>query len=877
MRKMKSLSTFALLLVTALCSALPPLFDNGRSFWSIYADGNTGKHSDFAVKELRETLQKISGIALPIVKERRQNQIVLQVNPRLPGEDSIQVKRTDTGLLLSAKDEKALCRAVYCFLQKELGVRWCWPGENGEFIPRRTVWNLPEKLDYTYTPQVTMRGFHLCGDWRDVHSFLLWMRRNFINTFRHGGREGMNVMISDHNYRVPKKYFASHPEYFALAQNKRFSGMPCFCSKEAAELIVENFDQHLAKHKDIEILSIFPPDSMTYCECEQCRVKGVSTAYFDQCNFVVKQLKAKYPKVKFATIAYQGYNEVPANKPICDFVEYATYSRCNVHAFDGKCQLNQEILEKMKQWQASGVEMGNYGYEFDIFSGANPRMIPFFSVISDAVKMSVKLNHKVIITEVSLSPKDAPDILSFPGRNRLGLYLYAQMLWQPDSDVRELIRDWCRTVYGKAAEPMYAYWLLLDQSWSSMKLHARIGCDPVALAKEFLTPELQRKVAACFADCDSALGSQKNANVEYDKQLFNQWMTLLRHRHEILLPRIITMDAAASSAAIGTTGIKGHWNDQAIVFSGVQPPADIEITAGIGNGRYIFSISADGKCRGSFVSSVGVADSRFQSKAEYKNNMLIVPFSSLGEKPQIDDSWMVMAKTPSVRYPEEGMAALRFNSQANAGRQIIWWAGGREADKKNHNSLENAFAKNGWKVTFVENAAGYPRERADVYYFFHPDGRNKVPQEIIDRIMPEVAKGAMVIFRSYWQMPIDKYLNNPDLMVKVETIRKIPIGLRKATYLAPGNWLTKPHNIKSIGAVTPAYGLNPKVPGEWHVVAEMQKDGNQDDSHLAFILTRSYGKGLVVVLGESLYANAAIIVDNLNTNRADLLNAPRGK
>ena len=114
-------------------------------------------------------------------------------------------------------------------------------------------------------------------------------------------------------------------------------------------------------------------------------------------------------------------------------------------------------------------------------------------------------------------------------------------------------------------------------------------------------------------------------------------------------------------------------------------------------------------------------------------------------------------------------------------------------------------------------------------------------------------------------------------MVKVETIRKIPIGLRKATYLAPGNWLTKPHNIKSIGAVTPAYGLNPKVPGEWHVVAEMQKDGNQDDSHLAFILTRSYGKGLVVVLGESLYANAAIIVDNLNANRADLLNAPRGK
>ena len=37
--------------------------------------------------------------------------------------------------------------------------------------------------------------------------------------------------------------------------------------------------------------------------------------------------------------------------------------------------------------------------------------------------------------------------------NRLSLYLYARLLWNPDEPMSEVIGDWCQTVFGAAAAP----------------------------------------------------------------------------------------------------------------------------------------------------------------------------------------------------------------------------------------------------------------------------------------------------------------------------------------------------------------------------------------------------------------------------------------
>jgi hypothetical protein len=65
-----------------------------------------------------------------------------------------------------------------------------------------------------------------------------------------------------------------------------------------------------------------------------------------------------------------------------------------------------------------------------------------------------KLGHVAVIPEVSLSPKLGPDVYAHHVQNRLSIYLYARLPWDPDQPMSEVLRDWCQTAFGEAAAPM---------------------------------------------------------------------------------------------------------------------------------------------------------------------------------------------------------------------------------------------------------------------------------------------------------------------------------------------------------------------------------------------------------------------------------------
>jgi len=48
-------------------------------------------------------------------------------------------------------------------------------------------------------------------------------------------------------------------------------------------------------------------------------------------------------------------------------------------------------------------------------------------------------------------PAETSDIVSCPGG------LYARLFWEPDQQAREVVRDWCQTVFAEAAAPMVDY------------------------------------------------------------------------------------------------------------------------------------------------------------------------------------------------------------------------------------------------------------------------------------------------------------------------------------------------------------------------------------------------------------------------------------
>lgn len=879
------LSTMIFCLIAGIGVQASALFENGKTTWQIRHAENADETVVFAARELSAALKKMSGADFPVTTRPATPEIVIAVDPEIGDPDVVSVTGGKDALRLAGGSPAAALHAVYSFLQRELGVRWLWPGDDGEFIPRKDTWELPA-VHYTHRPQIKYRGFHLCGDWRDVENFRLWMARNFINIHRHAQahktwlKYGLHFMISDHNARLPRALFDTNPEYFAEIKGKRVASQPCYSNPEAEKLMLDNFIKTMEKYPDLEILGIFPPDSMDYCECAKCKEKGTSTAWFDFYNRLTDQLKERYPQLKFATIAYQGYIDIPANRvKNSEFVEYATYERCNIHTFDGSCERNNRLMKKMRAWADTGVVMGNYGYEFDIFRAT--LSLPFYTMIEDAVKTSAKLNHAAVITEISLSPKSGPDTRVHSVTNRLGLYLYAQLLWNPEAKMQDILRDWCGTAYGKAADAMFRYFTLLDQNWSGMKQHRTILGSPVDTAVEFLSKELRADVVKAFAAADQALGGQKNPHVEREKILFNQWLSLLEFSDQVNLPRLgKAEDFARASIAFPQVGFRAAWSGDALFFKDIKLPYVISLSSGGSGETWNFESDAAGRRTAWLMSAVGVRDSRWQPEWPYENGVIRIPFKSLGQAPEANDVWRIRIQQGDKVYPAQEMAALRFSAAAQTDRSVVWWNGMPDKETRHQDRIKSEFTQAGWQLTFASAGEELTAAVPTVYWLRHPRGTNRVPDECWPKIKAGVENGATAVFCSYWAMPLDQYFNDPSLKIEIVSAKNMTITERRARrHTVPGDWITRPNGLKwwLTGGIPPCYGTRPAVPEAWTVLATMDVDGKTPGVTVPYIMIRKYGKGNIFVLGDNIPAKPALLLDNMYTNLETLLKTGAGE
>ncbi|MBI4025822.1 MAG: hypothetical protein HY360_12630 [Verrucomicrobia bacterium] len=87
------------------------------------------------------------------------------IDPQALKHEEAVVKVADNALILIGNDrypQLGTLHATTLFLQKDLGVRWLWPGELGEVIPKRAAITVPGALERREAPSLKVRY------WRDV-------------------------------------------------------------------------------------------------------------------------------------------------------------------------------------------------------------------------------------------------------------------------------------------------------------------------------------------------------------------------------------------------------------------------------------------------------------------------------------------------------------------------------------------------------------------------------------------------------------------------------------------------------------------------------------------------------------------------------------
>ena len=547
--KMKKLTATLLSAVLGVYAmAGDALFQNGKTEWKIGISPKAAPAEQYAAQELQTALQKISGAEFPILKSETfpdGNTIIIGSPDSTPQirekADALKLKKGNTeelavytlggNLYLAGNNPRGALYAVYSFLQNQLGVRWFWPGDDGEFIRKKNSYPLPQ-LSFNYKPPFRFREMTPCGLHYHVPTEI-WLARNFMN----GGSRTLSVREKAGFYRldgghwvsIGKREFAKHPGYFSLIDNRRVpeGEAGCWSNPDFTKMIVQKH-LDLIKKRKFDLLNTFPADITQRCECAECvKNPDPSSRWFQYYHKLIQEIRKSEPQMMFAGIAYQEYRTVPAARVEgLEYVEYCQYNRCYVHRFgDPSCGLNRKSMEELKRWQEK-APMGIYGYEFDIFAAENTVSIPFYNVIREGIRKFHSLGVQSVITEYWLGfPAKNPQERRLSVQNALGVWLYTRLLWNVNDDMDKLIAEWNSKMYGGAAREAAEITRILSENWDQLKGHiSNYHNAPFGTAAAMFTPERFTKLKKLLKNgFEKKLSPQERTNFELRQSFVLQW------------------------------------------------------------------------------------------------------------------------------------------------------------------------------------------------------------------------------------------------------------------------------------------------------------------------------------------------------------------
>ena len=531
----------------ALASA-KPLFDNGKSEWSIVIPDNASRPLCYAAEELTNVVSRISGASLPVLnasKSTERNRILLVQNGN--SEDDVFSVRTSPGeIVLEGSSPRAVLFAAYAFLRDCLGARWYWPGPSGEFLPRLDHFEV-KQWEKTYRPAFPLREMSICSIPGHRHEQTeRWFAKQFLNSGFNSPEiqcavgavriMGEHVVTIPYNAAVRKRLFEEHPEWFSLLNGKRSidGAAGCWSSEGFFNYNVTNLTK-IIRDKKLDIANFFPTDIVPRCECEKCTANpDVSGRWWNYYARLTDAIRREIPGQRFAGIAYMEFRAVPET-PVrnLEYVEYCHYNRCYFHTLGNpSCDMNARSMKEFRRW-GEKAPLGLYGYEFDVFR--EPMYLPMWNVLSDEMRVFRDMGLRRVKTELGvdmhkLASKDPPPksrIAQFA--HRLANYAWASFAFDPDIDPEALVRDFCSHVYGAGGPEMEKYHAGMAAAWDGMKRHVTyFNNSSRNFAPYFLTEETEKIARDNLAAAAAAAAGDERAlaEIEFERECLNLWAAM---------------------------------------------------------------------------------------------------------------------------------------------------------------------------------------------------------------------------------------------------------------------------------------------------------------------------------------------------------------
>ncbi|MHB8993996.1 MAG: DUF4838 domain-containing protein [Armatimonadota bacterium] len=477
------------------------LVRDGKPVASIVVGDKLSMGLRFALQELQEHLKLSTGTELPVLQDGQPASGPtlhlgktafterLGLSPSCFAPDNWTVQRVGDAIVLSGGDSPfdiepvsnslypyGTLYAVYEFLERQLGVRWFWPGELGRIVPKHSTLSVGNVAWYgtpSYNTRFAFYSIPKDPDFKPRDAQVWWRR------MRWGGLNGSPIGMHSFN-QWPKRFGDTHPEWFAVQRNGQRAahdpgGYVCFSNSEVFAQTVADMRELFDKRPEMRYATVMPGDGMFECRCEKCQAQvgpeepksgRWSKLVWTFVNNVAAEVRKTHPDRIVTCCAYSEYREPPADVYLLPNVAISLCTNYlpNVWQENGK----QEYLKELSGWATNTSDLYVWDYWYARRGAGTygaPSIFPHAMQEWFALERGRVKGRVIELCEFWADGRSSSDWADWM-MDSLNMYVAMRLMWDLDQDVDKIIDEYCQQLYGPAAPLLRKFYTELETAWA---------------------------------------------------------------------------------------------------------------------------------------------------------------------------------------------------------------------------------------------------------------------------------------------------------------------------------------------------------------------------------------------------------------------------
>ena len=540
--------------------------------YSIVVPEKASPSQKYAAEELRDFMEKATGVRLPIVTdaggalaeralpskaillgETKFTTELVGTHPRCVSQSDAPWARPyqDDGFRLVAKPphlfiigsaERGTLYGVYEFLERFVGCRWYASWRT--VVPRRDRVEVPGDLDETQTPAFAMRE----PFWYDVSMHPEFSARLRVNSrswrrlgekfggdpYRFGG--GLGSCHTFNTLLPPDKYFDAHPEYFSMVKGQRMknNAQLCLTNPDVLRIVTSNVLARIRQDPGAKFYGVSQNDCYNFCECPACKAvddeegshSGTMVRFV---NAIAEAVEKEFPDAIIETLAYQYTRKAPKKTKLrhnvvpclctieCDFAQSIDKS-----PFKENIAFRKDIAD----WSRLTDFLYIWDYTTDFANYTMPW--PNVYALQGNIKFFLRHNVKALFEQGAHQGRHAEF-------GELKAWLLAKWMWNPELPMKDLLDDFFPGYYGKGAPFVREYFEKVHQL---QMRHSAQPDKPLLIFDGVVNPAIPdsflEEAAALWVKAIAATKDDKETSYNVRMGAFSVDYTRLERSHRLL-------------------------------------------------------------------------------------------------------------------------------------------------------------------------------------------------------------------------------------------------------------------------------------------------------------------------------------------------------